>query len=109
MPQKLRYEFYLPFFYPDKKRVEQSKFRQVKNEITKRFGGVSIHQYFEPIDGQWRNEEINEVVEDTCCRFEVVVDNTNENKTFFREYKQTLKDGFKQKDIFMVYTEIESV
>lgn len=104
MPPKLRYEVYLPTLYNDKTPVEPSKYRQVKNKIQNKFGGLSVHPA--TIQGLWTNPHDGKCFYDNCFRYEIVVEKSPENEEFFEKFKQELKELFQQHEIFMVCTEI---
>ena len=107
MPPKLRYEFYLPILYNNKKPVEKSKFRQVKNRMLKDFRGVSTHPGI--ISGRWLDPNSNKLYADELIKFEVCVYGSITNQLYFEKLKEELKELFKQNEIYMLYTEVIQV
>lgn len=107
MSKKLRYEFYLPSYYNNKIPVESKKYKQVKSKIIKQFGAISIHTAI--VQGVQINPQSKEICYDKCHHLEITVDKTNKNMAFFKRFKKELKKLFKQYDIYMVYSEINSV
>lgn len=104
MPPKLRFEIYLPTLYNDKTPIEAHKYREVKNKIQQKFGGLSVHPA--TIQGIWVNPKDNKTYYDNCFRYEIVVDKSPESEEFFEKYKEELKVLFQQYEIFMISTEI---
>ncbi|MBI2630239.1 hypothetical protein HYW76_03990 [Candidatus Pacearchaeota archaeon] len=107
MPPKLRYEFYLPTYYNDRTPIEPKKYRQVKNKIVERFGAISTHPA--TVQGTWIDKSSNITYFDNCCRFEICVDKDDENEKFFEELKDELKEIFMQREIYMIFTEVNMV
>ncbi len=107
MPQKFRYEFYLPKCYNDGKKIEPRKFRQVRNIIREKFRGISIHPG--TISGEWIDSINNQLYKDTLIRFEVTVDGSVTNQLFFEDLKEKLKRLFEQHEIYILYTPITQV
>ncbi len=98
---------YLPTLYNDKTSIEPKKYRQVKNKLQLKFGGLSVHPF--TIQGTWINPKDNKRLYDNCARYEIVVEKSPENEEFFEKYKEELKELFQQHEIFMVFTEINWV
>ena len=107
MPFQLRYEFYLPIRYNDKKPIEKHKFRKIKNKILKEFRGISTHPGM--VSGRWVNPDSSEICADELIRFEVCVDGSITNQLYFENLKEELKKEFEQHEIYMVYTKIDRV
>jgi hypothetical protein len=104
MPPKLRYEIYLPTLYNNKKPIDASKYRYVKNKLLKRCRSYSIHPA--TVQGTWVDEDTNIVYFDNCFRFEITVDKNPENELFFEDFKIELLQLFKQHQIYMICTEV---
>lgn len=104
MAPKLRYEFLLPTCYNDGRPIESSKYREAKDKIVAKFGGVSLHP--NTVQGTWIHPDSRQAYNDNCCRFEVSVDKTDEAIAFFEAFKQEMKILFDQHEIYMLYTEI---
>tara|TARA_Y100000310_G_scaffold298351_1_gene332225 strand:- start:30 stop:353 length:324 start_codon:yes stop_codon:yes gene_type:complete len=107
MPPKLRYEIYLPTLYNDKNPIEARKYREIKNKLQEQFGGLSVHPA--TVEGSWINRETKRLFSDNCFRYEIVVDKNPENREWFENLKEWLKEFLIQYEIFMIYTEINWV
>mgnify|MGYP001613737568 CR=1 FL=1 len=100
---KLRYEIYIPTCYNDKTLIEVSKYREIKNKLQKKFGGLSVHPA--TIQGSFFSEILNCFLYDNCFRYEILVEKLPENEEFFEEFKKELLQMLNQEEIFMIYTE----
>lgn len=97
-----RYEILLPTRYNDGTPVEGEKVDLVIEELSERFGGVTFRP--EPLRGVWlhqgqRFDEIN------VCLIVDVADSPATSE-FFNSYKQTLKERFRQIDLWITSYEI---
>lgn len=107
MVKKLRYEFYLPTCYNDGSLIEPNKYREVKNKIISKFGAVSLHP--PNVEGSWIHPASKELYENVCCRFEITVDDIEDNNNFFIQLKEELKTLFQQHEIYMIATPIKQI
>jgi len=87
----------LPIKYNDGSPVERRKFLQTYREIVSEFGGIGFHGVAR---GMWVHQ--GHTFKDTHRRVVVDVEDTLENEQFFTELKRTLKDRFRQLDIWIV-------
>ncbi len=94
----IRYEILLPTRYNDGTPVEPDKFDDVLQEIAERFGGVTF--FPETLRGVWLHQ--GQRFEENNVRLVVDVEDTVENADFFVNYKQTLKERFRQIDLWIV-------
>src|SRR2546421_11195749 len=97
-----RYEILLPTRYNDGSPVEDEKIDLVAEELSKEFGGVTLHP--EHLRGLWLHQ--GQRFEDANVRIVVDVEDTEQASHFFVRYKQTLKDRFRQIDLWIVSYEI---
>ncbi len=97
-----RYEILLPIRYNDGSPVERRKFLQTYREITAQFGGVSFHGGV--THGRWIH--VGKIYEESHRKAIVDVEDTIETEAFFVELKQSLKERFRQLDIWIVSYEI---
>ena len=86
-----RFEILLPLQYNDGSQVEQEKFTQTRRELDNQFGGSSADPI--PISGHWVSQ--GTLYEDNLLRLRVDVPYTRKNRTFFRRYKELLKERFR--------------
>ena len=100
-----RYEITLPTRYNDGSPVEPEKYLMTRREIAARFGALTFIP--QPIHGEWTHQEIR--YEDVNLRIVVDVEDTPENAEFFARLKETLKQRFRQIEIWIVSYEIRIV
>jgi hypothetical protein len=96
---KIRVEFIIPLRDNDGKLIEISKHKQTKDEITQRFGAGT---FLIPSEGAWTNHnENNRIHLDINTSLWVLVENTEDNINFFKNYKEILKKRYDQRDIYI--------
>jgi hypothetical protein len=93
----------LPSRYNDGSAVEEEKFSQTRRELTAQFGAITWHP--ERLQGIWSHE--GKVFEDANIKVVIDVEPTPETHAFFQEFKERLKERFRQIDIWMVSYQIE--
>jgi hypothetical protein len=98
-----RYEIILPTRYNDGGAVEREKFLATNGELALQFGAVSFLP--ETLRGVWIHE--GQRFEEDNIRLFVDVEETPESAAFFRHFKTTLKERFRQIDIWIVSYEIQ--
>ncbi len=98
-----RYEVLLPVRYNDGTPIEEEKFLLTWSEARQQFGGLTIDLH--PLRGIWVHEET--VYEDELIRLVLDVEDTIENRNWFLRWKETLKERFRQLEIWMVAIPIE--
>jgi len=103
MPLFKRYEVLLPVRYNDGTTIEEEKFLQTWLEARQQFGGLTIDLH--PLRGIWVHEET--VYEDELIRLVLDVEDTLESRNWFLRWKETLKERFRQLEIWMVAIPIE--
>jgi hypothetical protein len=101
----IRYEILLPTRYNDGSPVESDKFDDVLQEISERFGGVSF--FPETLRGVWLHQ--GQRFDESNVRLVVDVEDSPENADFFVHYKRTLKDRFRQIDIWIASYQIRII
>ncbi len=101
----IRYEIILPTRYNDSTAVEPEKFDEVLQEISERFGGVTF--FPETLRGVWLHQ--GQRFDESNVRLIVDVEDTSENAGFFVSYKRTLKDRFRQIDLWIISYQIRIV
>jgi hypothetical protein len=78
---------------------------QTIREIRKQFGSVSVES--QRIEGQWQHQ--GKVYLDLNARVFVDVPDTAENRQFFVDLKERLKERFQQIDIWMTTYLVEVI
>jgi hypothetical protein len=106
MPRPFRrYELLLPISFNDGSEVPDELLGQTVREIRKRFGAVSTET--QHIEGQWEHQ--GTVYRDLNARIFIDVPDTKENRQFFVEFKERLKERFQQIDIWMTTYPLEVI
>lgn len=100
-----RYEILLPLLYNDGQTIEKEKFLLTHEELVERFGATTTDST--RIVGRWIYQ--NQLYEDKLIRIIVDVPESENSETFFRRYKEVLKERFKQIDIWITSYEIEVI
>ena len=100
-----RYEITLPTRYNDGSPVEPEKYLVTRREIAARCGALTFLP--QPIHGEWTHQETR--YEDVNLRIVIDVEDTPESADFFVRLKETLKQRFRQIEIWIVSYEIRIV
>ena len=106
MPTQFRrYELLLPTNFNDGSPVPQKFLGQTLRELRKQFGAISAET--QQIEGQW--EYRGKLHRDLNVRVFVDAADIPENRQFFIEYKERLKERFQQIDIWLTTYLIEVI
>src|SRR3954469_2487933 len=106
MPTQFRrYELLLPTNFNDGSTVPQKLLGQTLRELRKHFGSISAET--QQIEGQW--EYRGKLHRDLNVRLFVDVPDTAENRRFFVDCKEQLKERFQQIDIWLTSYLIEVI
>lgn len=98
MPKQYRrYELLLPTSFNDGTLVADELLGQTLLEIREQFGAVSSESHL--IEGHWEHQ--GHVFRDRNIRVFVDVPDSLENRQFFIELKERLKERFQQLDIWL--------
>ncbi len=100
-----RYEILLPLLYNDGSNIEKEKFLTTNEELVERFGATTTDST--RIVGRWIYQ--NQLYEDKLIRIIIDVPESEDSETFFRRYKEVLKERFKQIDIWITSYEIDVI
>jgi hypothetical protein len=100
---KRRYEILLPLNLNDGRPVSDDVQNQTRQELVQQFEGLSVLP--QSIKGYWLHEGIQ--YEDVSALWTVDVEDTAENRRFFRDFKKTLLQRFEQLEIYMISYPIE--
>lgn len=100
-----RYEILLPSQFNDGRPIPQDLIADTLQELEQAFGAVSCET--QTIVGLWRRE--GELYRDSLARVFVDAEDTSQNRQFFVEFKQRLKDRFQQKDIWLTTYPVEVI
>ncbi len=100
-----RFEALLPLRFNDGSAVSDDAIADTLLELEQRFGAVSCET--QTIRGQWRHA--NDSYRDDLIRVFVDVADEPENRQFFVEFKERLKERFQQIDIWLTTYLIEVI
>ena len=95
-------EILLPLLDNERKPFRQEMFEQVRDELAKRFGGVTAFRR-SPAEGVWR--EGGEVKSDEVVIYEVMTDSLD--RAWWAGYRQDLEGRFRQEAIVIRASQIE--
>jgi hypothetical protein len=91
--------------YNDGSNVEKERFLITNEELLERFGATTTDST--RIVGRWIYQ--NQLYEDKLIRIIIDVPESEDSETFFRRYKEVLKERFKQIDIWITSYEIDVI
>ncbi len=100
-----RYEILLPLLYNDSSKIEKEKFLITNEELVEKFGATTTDST--RIVGHWIYQ--NQLYKDKLIRITIDIPESENSKTFFRQYKEVLKKRFKQIDIWISSYTIELI
>lgn len=105
MAQHLRrYEVLLPLFFNDGQRVPVELLEQTRAEIERQVGGLSMEtQRIRGFDADTAGGE------DKMVRLFADVPDTAEHRAFFLQAKETLKERFRQEEIWVTTFPVETL
>ena len=93
-----RYEILLPLKYNDGTPVEPEKFQATRRELVGQFGALSMD--VPPVSGLWVSS--GHEYQDELIRFVVDAEATPATDEFWRDFKERLKERFRQVEIWIV-------
>jgi hypothetical protein len=88
-------QLFLPLYDNDGAPIPHALFRQVRDELVERFGGLTAHSR-SPAHGLWQEQD-GTTVQDDLVVYEVMVDDLDE--TWWRDFRHNLEQHFKQEKI----------
>ena len=97
-----RYEILLPLKYNDGTPVEPEKFQQTRRELVGQFGALTMDT--QPVSGLWVSG--GQEYTDQLIRFVVDTETTSDTDEFFRNFKERLKERFRQIEIWITASPI---
>ncbi|MBI4603969.1 MAG: hypothetical protein HY721_18595 [Planctomycetes bacterium] len=98
-----RFEVLLPLKFNDGRSVPEDLIADTLLELRKQFGAVACET--QTIRGQWQHE--GEIYRDDLVRVFVDVPDVPENRSFFLELKDRLKQRFQQVEIWVTTYPLE--
>ncbi len=103
-PDEIEITILPPLTYNDGTPIEQVHFLKTRKEHTARFGGCTA---LVPTEGFWVNQE--KEYRDINSGFYIIAPKTEETFDFLKEYKETLKERFRQVDIMITWQDIKRI
>lgn len=100
-----RYEILLPSQFNDGRPIPPDLVADTLHELEQAFGAVSCET--QTILGLWRRE--GELYRDSLARVFVDAEDTPQNRQFFVQFKERLKNRFQQKDIWLTTYPVEVI
>ncbi len=100
-----RFEILLPLRFNNGQAIPGELTAQTLFELEQRFGAVSAES--QPIQGHWQHQ--GQTYRDDLTRIFVDVPDTPESIEFFRHFKSTLMERFKQLDIWLTTYPVEVI
>ncbi|HYC43760.1 MAG TPA: hypothetical protein VEB70_12315 [Noviherbaspirillum sp.] len=88
-------QLFLPMYDNDGAAIPQAQFRQVRDELVERFGGLTAYSRA-PASGFWQEPE-GDTVKDDLVVYEVMADAIDD--AWWGNYRQTLEQRFRQESI----------
>ena len=92
-----RYEILVPLLFNDGTPVSEELLAQTFSDLRMKFGAASWDTQI--VRGSWEHQGV--AYRDNLTRFFVDVPDLPEHRTFFEEFKQTLKQRFMQIDVWI--------
>jgi hypothetical protein len=86
-----KYEIHLPLNYINGEPIEQEKIRSVRDELVNAFGSFVV-----PDRKTWKYDGVRYV---EIMKVEIVTADEKVPKKFLRDFKERLKESFRQSDI----------
>lgn len=96
-------QFLLPLYDPQGERFPHSQFAEVRAELTERFGGVTAWVQ-SPARGLWQEDD-GSVARDDVALHEVMVESLD--RTWWGEYRESLRRRFRQEELVLRALEVE--
>jgi hypothetical protein len=92
-----RYEILVPLLFNDGSPVPETLLAETFKELREKFGAASWET--QVVHGSWEHEGTR--YRDNLTRFFVDVADLPEHRVFFTQFKQTLKQRFKQEEVWI--------
>ena len=97
-------QLFLPLYDNKGLPFDEKYYHQVREELTLAFGGTTFY-FRSPVSGTWKQE--NKVYKDELLVAEVLTN--HQEAQFFKAYKSTLEERFKQEEIMMRYMNVRLI
>jgi hypothetical protein len=95
-----KYEIHLPLSYSDGEPIEQEKIRNVGDELLNAFGSFVV-----PDRKTWKYDGLRYI---EIMKLEIVTTDDRVTKEFLEDFKERLKESFRQTDILITTHRIQT-
>ena len=95
-----KYEIDLPLSYCDGEPIEQEKIKSVRDELLAVFGSFVV-----PDRKTWKYDGVKYV---EIMKIEIVTTNDNVPKKFLKDFKERIKESFRQTDILITTHRVQT-
>lgn len=107
--RQVRVHLLIPLYYnPDKQGyrvpIEPERIHATKEEVTRRFGGFTSTTLYN--EGKWISKKTGKEQEDITKTFYIDLEPSPENIKWLLEYKEKLKERFKQEEVYMTISPV---
>lgn len=96
----------LPLYDNDGRETPKSELRRVADELTERFGGLTVHSRA-PAEGLWEEPSDGERVRDDVVIYEVMVEALDVE--WWRAYRESLERRLRQEELVVRASEIRRI
>lgn len=90
-----------------RRKIEGNEFSDTYKDLVNQFGGCTVNPA--PQSGGWINPDTGKEITDELVIYWVVCEETEENKSFLKNFKEILKIRFQQDEIMMYSTRISRI
>lgn len=95
-----KYEIHLPLSYSDGQPIEQKKIRRVHEELVALFGSFAV-----PDQRAWKYDGAKYI---EVVKIEILTTSDKVSKKFLKDFKERLKESFRQDDILITTHRIQT-
>jgi len=95
-----KYEIHLPLSYADGEPIEQEKIRNVRDELVSAFGSFVV-----PDQRTWKYDGVRYI---EIMRVVIVTVDDKVPKKFLKDFKERLKESFRQTDILITTHRVQT-
>ena len=100
-----RHEILLPLKYNDGTEVEAEKFQETRRELVAQFGALTMDP--PSVSGLWISGE--QEYQDELIRFVIDTQASPQTEEFFQEFKERLKERFRQIEVWITASPIRLI
>lgn len=104
------YRIFLPKKYNNGKKIPDKKFREIADQLMKKFKTYSFHPHAQLplIEGEWVGE-LGKIYKDECFCIEIFVQDTFDNQKWLKSFTEIVRQLLKQTELFVLCQNAEQV